>query len=411
MAAPETHPSAPRWRWPSEVFVLEGASRSELRERALALRAWLKGAAERQLPGLAWSLDRGLQRLPSRLAIVAASVADLDRKIEHALGRLADPAVRRIKDRSGIFHFDEPLGKTGGLALLFPGEGAQYPHMLADLCLHFSAVRACFDRTDRAFVDHPRGYLPSEFIFPLPAHSADPRQQEARLWQMDGAVEAVFTANIALFALLRDLGIRPDAVCGHSTGEYSALIASGAFDDGADDQVIGLMQRLNFLYRRLQDQDGIPGATLVAVGAADRATVEAAMAAAGGLHLAIDNCPHQVVLCGPADAVTRAVEYLRPRGALCEALPFARAYHTPLFEAVTTPLREFFAGLPLRTPTVPIWSCATAAPMPPDTEAVRDLAVRQWAMPVRFRDTIERMHDAGVRLFLECGPRGNLTAF
>ena len=67
------------------------------------------------------------------------------------LPRLADPACRSIRDGRGIYFWDEPLlnGGAGGLAFLFPGEGSQYPGMLADLCLHFPEVRRLFDTADR----------------------------------------------------------------------------------------------------------------------------------------------------------------------------------------------------------------------------------------------------------------------
>ncbi len=108
--------------------------------------------------------------------------------------------------------------------------------MLADLCVHFPEVREVFDFMDRAFADHPRGYLPSQVIFPPP----QPGKADAgsRIHRMDSGAEAVFTANQALGRLARELGIKADAMVGHSTGEHSALLVSEAVnpdtDDGAD---------------------------------------------------------------------------------------------------------------------------------------------------------------------------------
>ena len=67
---------------------------------------------------------------------------------------------------SGIYFAAEPLGRDGKVVLVFPGEGAQYPGMLADLCLHFDEVREVFDRIDRLYVDHPRGYVLSDWVYP-----------------------------------------------------------------------------------------------------------------------------------------------------------------------------------------------------------------------------------------------------
>src|SRR5439155_9615421 len=97
-----------------------------------------------------------------RVAVVATTLPDLREKLVRVARRLAEPGCRQIKDKDGIYYFAEPLGRQGKLALLFPGEGAQYPNMLADLCLHFPEVRECFDQIDRIFAAHPRGYRLSE---------------------------------------------------------------------------------------------------------------------------------------------------------------------------------------------------------------------------------------------------------
>ena len=74
------------------------------------------------------------------------------------------------------------------------GEGAQYPNMLADLCLHFPEVRACFDKIDRVFRGHD--CLPSDYIFPRKTATPDEKRwAEARLWEMDGAIAAVVVAD------------------------------------------------------------------------------------------------------------------------------------------------------------------------------------------------------------------------
>lgn len=399
-----------RRRWDSEACILGAPSRSGLVERGRALVEFLATRPETPLADLAFSLGEELEAGEPRLAIVAASTEELKRKLEFALERLADPHCLRIKDRSGIYFFAEPLGRTGSTAFMFPGEGSQYPTMLADLCLNFPEVRQCFDLADRAFASHPRGYVPSQLLYPPPGRGDG--DDDPRLWQMDGAVEAVFTASLALRRLLEALEVRPQAVVGHSTGEYAALMASGSVPVADDSQLIALMRGLNDLYELLSGASAMPEAALTAVGAARREDVlEALDDAGGGLYLAMDNCPHQLVLCGGDACMAAAEERLRLRGAICERLRFRRPYHTPLFDLICEPLERFFAELPVRAPEVAIYSCATAAPMPPDVDGIRELAVRQWALPVRFRETVEAMHGAGIRIFVEVGPRGNLTSF
>ena len=149
------------------------------------------------------------------------------RKAAACSERLASGTVD-IRDRKGVYFFDEPLISRGfRTAFVFPGEGAQYVGMLSDLCLAFSEVRACFDRSDRCFAANGNDLKPSEVLFPPPRSDSefDPRD---RLWGMDIAAETVFTADFALLQILKRLQIDADAVVGHSSGELAALLASGA---------------------------------------------------------------------------------------------------------------------------------------------------------------------------------------
>ena len=96
---------------------------------------------------------------------------------------------------------------------------------------------------------------------------------------------------------------------------------------------------------------------------------------------------------------------------MVEPLPFDRAYHTPGFAAVLGPIADSFAGLTFWSPRLPVYSCATGAPMPLDPEAVRTLAIAQWTRTVAFRETVEAMHADGLRVFVDVGARGNLAGF
>jgi len=400
-------------RCDSEVLILGAASRAALIERAERLRAYAGGGACGALEDIAYTLSREVAGSPLRLAVVATDPQDLAGKLAHAVRRLADPTCHQIKDNKGIYYFAEPLARTGKLAVMFPGEGAQYPGMLADLCLHFPEVRNCFDLADRAFVDHPRGYRPSDFIFPRALSPAAERAEMARrLWQIEGAVEGVLIANRAMWALLSALGLKPDAMVGHSTGDYSAMFASGIVTLSDEASYIATIGAWNSSHESRGKGLPVPQAALVAV-AADADTVRAVMAEAGGeLYLAMENCPHQGVVVGEQAAVERVVAVLRARGLIYEQLPFDRPYHTPLFGTYAEAEgQEILSLLPIGMPNTPIYSCTTAEPYPADADAIRRLFVAHWMEPVRFLQTIERMYADGVRIFVEAGPRGNLSAF
>ena len=189
----------------------------------------------------------------------------------------------------------EPLGREGTLAFLFPGEGSQYPGMLADLCPHFPELRAVLDTADRIARESGEEVPPSRHLF---GSSGSVPQA---LWATDTAVTAVLSSQWAIFQVLTRLGLRPDAVAGHSSGELPALAAAGVLrtEQALERQLI----RLAAIFRELEAEGAIPSARLVAAGT-DRERAEAACRAAGpSVVVAIDNCPHQVVLAGPPDEV------------------------------------------------------------------------------------------------------------
>ena len=116
---------------------------------------------------------------------------------------------------------------------------------------------------------------------------------------------------------------------------------------------------LNRLFGSLGDQ--MPEAQLVTVGCPDAEAVNAIVQDSGGsLRVAMDNCPHQTVICGSHEAISEAMAKLQKAGAICTFLPFARGYHTPAFEAVAQPLAAFFRTVEFSAPSIPMYSCATA---------------------------------------------------
>jgi malonyl CoA-acyl carrier protein transacylase/phosphopantetheinyl transferase len=397
-------------RWDSEVCILQAGSRLDLIERLVDTAAFFETGDNVDLKDIAFTLNSE-PRLPlgARLAIVAESVSDLRVKLAEARTKLSDPRCRRIRDHRGIYFFQEPIDGHHKVAFLFPGEGAQYPHMLADICIQFPDARAWFDLMDRAFIDHERGYLPSELVFTRRTQD-DP--EDARIWNMDGAVETVFAANQALLTVLNRLGVWADMMVGHSSGDYSALLAAGCLAVSGNAELVQLIRALNSVYEEFSASGELPQTALLAVGSVDAAVVARLIDQnAPDITIALDNCPQQIVLCGTDAAIDRAARQLASDGAVSERLPFGRPCHTPLFASLSDLLGAFFDRLDMRAPTIEIYSCATAAPYPVDLLEVRKLAVAQWTRPVRFRETIEAMYEAGARVFVEVGPRGNLAGF
>ena len=391
--------------WETEAILLGADDRAGWIELARALIDWLDTGENNRVPlkDLAATLNTGQRDFPVRVGMVVESTTELRERLSGLVERLTDPKCRSIRDARGTYFWDEPLAGPGTLAFLFPGEGSQYPGMLADLCPHFPELRKVLDTSDRLALERNQKTLPSDELFGRNLGVPE------GLWEIETAVNVVLSSQWALYQLLTMLGLRPAAVVGHSSGEFLALAAAGVIE--TDRTLEDRLGDLGSVLGDLESAGLVPGASLVAV-AADRARVEAACLETGGsVGIAIDNCPHQVVVAGDAVDVETVSAKLRAQGALLEALPYQRAYHTPRFAAALAPIREFFDGLPLKAPTVPVYSCAVAGPMGENIETIRRLAVEQWVSPVAFRSTVEAMHADGVRLFVEVGARGNLTGF
>jgi malonyl CoA-acyl carrier protein transacylase len=186
------------------------------------------------------------------------------------------------------------------------------------------------------------------------------------------------------------------------------MAAAGVIDR---DQFIESLPRLSSIHRVLDADATIPRLRLAAVGAG-RETVEAVMREVDArIDFANDNCPHQVVVViAPADQ-DAVVGALKRRGIYVEMLPYDRGYHSEAFDCICSPLREYFGSMNVQAPVVPLYSCTTAAPYPDDTGGIIDLVSSTFARPLLFRQTIEAMYADGARIFVEAGPRGNLTAF
>jgi len=411
-AGPFSVDAAPRElvarKWVSELLVLEGDTREALRDEARRLSEYARQAEGVALVDLAATVNAKLTDKPFRLAVVATSPADLATKLDRADRRLGDPDCTQIKDAKGIFYFSESPLRGGKVAFLFPGEGAQYVNMLADLYPLFPEIQACFDAADRAVTSTDR-YPPSADIFPPPSFDEASRAEaEARLFKIERATEAVLTADAAMLMLLQRMAVGPDVMTGHSAGEWIALVAAGMLEV---DEFVGSMDRLDAMYRQLETDTTIPKMSMLAVGTSRDKVLALADEIDCTVHVANDNCPHQVVIVVDPKDTDAVVTHLRRAQVFVEVLPFDRGYHTPVFTYICGPLRSFFSSLSWRAGTTTLYSCTTGRPYPADHSEMLDVVSGTFARPLIFRETVEAMYGAGARIFVEVGPRANLSGF
>ncbi len=201
------------------------------------------------------------------------------------------------------------------------------------------------------------------------------------------AQPAIFCASLVGWDAL---DLQPSAAAGHSLGELAALTAAGVLT--RDDAL-----RLVVLRGRLMGE-ARNGSMTAIVGAGLEDAQEIADAA--GVTLANDNAPGQVVLSGPVDALDRVDEIAAERGTRTIRLDVAGAFHSPAMAPAAEPFRAALDEVEVGDPSFIVFSCASAAPF---TDVRAELAAA-LTRPVRWRETVIAMHEAGAPSFVEVGP-------
>ncbi len=274
------------------------------------------------------------------------------------------------------------------MAFVFPGQGSQSVGMLGELARDFPSILDTFgEASDRLSMD----------LWDLAQNGP-----EQALNRTENTQPAMLVAGIATWRVWRESGgDLPAMMAGHSLGEYSALVASGAMDlaDGA-----WLVAERG----RLMQQAAPPGsgamAALIGLNP-ERVTAICELAAEQEIVSPANlNGPSQTVIAGSVDAVERAVKMAKDAGAKMAAiLPVSVPCHCDLVKPAADELRNRLAQVSLRQPQVPVLHNADIK-IYNDPDDIRESLVRQLYQPVRWVETIEYLTNKGVTQIVECGP-------
>lgn len=228
---------------------------------------------------------------------------------------------------------------------------------------------------------------------------------EELLQRTEHAQPAIVFHSLALLARLTAAGCRPDAVAGHSLGEFAALDAAGGLEALPAIEAVAARGRA-------MAAASSPGSGMAAVLGLPDEVVEQILAGQAGHDLVVAanfNAPGQVVISG-TDAGIRAVTPALERAGAKRILRLSvsAAFHSPLMEQAASAFRQAWAGIPLVRLTVPQVFNADAQ-VHKEAAEVRDLLVRQLTGPVRWTACVRRLWGLGVRTFVEIGPKRTLT--
>jgi [acyl-carrier-protein] S-malonyltransferase len=273
------------------------------------------------------------------------------------------------------------------LAMVFPGQGSQSVGML----LAYSGLPGI-----EAVRQEAASALGSDFIKLLDEGPAESLALTAN------TQPAMVSAGYAAYRAWIDLGgPRPDVVAGHSLGEYTALVAAGALTFA---ECLPLVR-----HRAEAMQKAVPAGegAMAAILNLDDESVRAACveAAQGQVVQAVNfNGPGQVVIAGNREAVSRAMEACKAKGAKrALPLPVSAPFHSSLMQPAARALKTYLAGVGIKVPSIPVINNVDVSEET-DPAKISDALVRQAASPVRWVEIIEKMAKMGVTHVIECGP-------
>jgi [acyl-carrier-protein] S-malonyltransferase len=274
------------------------------------------------------------------------------------------------------------------LAFTFPGQGSQKPGMGAPWTEHES-WELVGEASDIAGRDIARLLL-------------DADAEELR--RTDNAQLTTFVLSLVVLDAVERVGVRPAMAAGHSLGEYTALTATGtmSFEEG----VRTVVARGEAMLEAAEDN---PGTMAAVLGLEDDDCDVACRRADGDVWVANFNAPGQVVIAGSAEGVAAATTTAKELGAKkVMPLPVGGAFHTPYMAPARDDLRKAIDAVTFRAPDVPVIANIDARPHL-DADEWSKLLSGQLVSPVRWRHSVSRMVDDGVRTFVELGPGNVLT--
>ena len=377
--APPLKPSGPSRLW--QLLPLSARTGSALDSATAQLCEHLKENPDLNLADAACTLQSRRRAFDHRRIVVCRDAEDAVRTLEARDPKRMLTQEGKVKEHSVVF--------------MFPGQGAQYVNMGAELYRTERVFKEAIDQCAAILVPH-LGFDLRQVLFP----SAEKvKTAEELLVQTRNTQPALFVIEYALASLWMSWGVKPRAMIGHSVGEYVAACLAGVFT---------LEEALGVVAGRAQLVQAQPGGAMLAIRKPERDVAELLT---GPLSIAAVNSPSLCVVSGALDAVVELESRLKDQGVAARRLQTSHAFHSPMMEPVMEPLTRLFEKVSLHKPSTPYISNVTGTWIT-DSEAMDP---KYWAshlrQTVRFADGVGELFKDPDVVALEVGPGQSLSGF
>ncbi len=378
--APQLGSSVPARPW--HLFLLSAKSEQALERATADLRDLLARALEQDtatpswLADVAYTLQVGRQPFAHRRAVVAQTA-------EEAIAALAGQVPERMATGNG-----EPDARS--VAFMFSGQGSQYANMGRTLYQREAVFRQWVDRCAELLRPH-LGLDLRTLLFPPAGAEAD---ADDRLRQTALTQPALFTVEYALAQLWLSWGITPDAMIGHSIGEYVAACLAG---------VMSLEDALAVVAARGRLMGLLPSGAMLSL-ALDEAEARELLRDHPALTVAAVNAPGMCVVSGPHEAVDALARRLEERGVGARRLHTSHAFHSAMMDPILAPFTDVMHRVQLHPPRIPYISNVTGTWITAEQATDPAYYAEHLRSTVRFADGLATLAAEPGRALLEVGP-------
>jgi acyl transferase domain-containing protein/NAD(P)-dependent dehydrogenase (short-subunit alcohol dehydrogenase family)/acyl carrier protein len=382
----------------SAVALFAGATLTDLLAEVSAIRQSLQPVESDVGEILATLNGRTHRPRAWRLAVTVSSREDLVTKLD--LVRSSEATVEALGQlqAKGIHFSDQAPVRADQVAVLFPGQGSQYPGMLGFVRRHFLASQNLETRANRLWQELA-GTTVSALIDP----GDDAGAAEGRLRETANTHPTVMTTSLAAYTVLEQMGLRPAVMLGHSLGEYTALVAAGRLSLGEG------LKSMRARGRALGEACAGDGGTMLALpldAPAASALIEESKLP---LSIANRNSPRQTIVAGSREAIDELRKLATDKGLRAVILNVSRAFHSPLMQEAERVFEAELRQTDFQPSRTPVLSSVDAQILGDSREAVCATLAKQITSPVDFIAGIERLYADGIRVFIEVGPSSVLS--